>query len=231
MFQFSGFASTHLCIQCGIPVLWQVGFPIRTSLVNNGWLPPHQCFSQAPTSFIASNCQGIHRMRLVAWPYNQVVSSLKQQEGQHFINGLPRNLARLFEDLNSNSLFYDRRIIQFLHLRNYSDSILSQSSQPLKIKSVNHSSARMNNQRVNYIRNNIVNSFNQLIYLVKEHLVVKKPERKYRFTDTFFLVSLLSNRIKSVFHLKRNGGAMRDRTADLLDANQALSQLSYSPIQ
>ena len=26
-----------------------------------------------------------------------------------------------------------------------------------------------------------------------------------------------------------NGGAMRDRTADLLDANQALSQLSYSP--
>ena len=27
-----------------------------------------------------------------------------------------------------------------------------------------------------------------------------------------------------------NGGAMRDRTADLLDANQALSQLSYSPI-
>ena len=25
------------------------------------------------------------------------------------------------------------------------------------------------------------------------------------------------------------GGAMRDRTADLLDANQALSQLSYSP--
>ena len=28
---------------------------------------------------------------------------------------------------------------------------------------------------------------------------------------------------------KNNGGAMRDRTADLLDANQALSQLSYSP--
>ena len=26
-----------------------------------------------------------------------------------------------------------------------------------------------------------------------------------------------------------NGGATRDRTADLLDANQALSQLSYSP--
>ena len=30
--------------------------------------------------------------------------------------------------------------------------------------------------------------------------------------------------------IKRIGGAMRDRTADLLRAKQALSQLSYSPI-
>ena len=29
--------------------------------------------------------------------------------------------------------------------------------------------------------------------------------------------------------LLRNGGARRDRTADLLRATQALSQLSYSP--
>ncbi|CAH7256454.1 hypothetical protein VCHA56P521_410001 [Vibrio chagasii] len=28
----------------------------------------------------------------------------------------------------------------------------------------------------------------------------------------------------------KDGGAMRDRTADLLRARQALSQLSYSPI-
>ena len=31
--------------------------------------------------------------------------------------------------------------------------------------------------------------------------------------------------------IEENGGAMRDRTADLLNANQALSQLSYSPIE
>ena len=30
--------------------------------------------------------------------------------------------------------------------------------------------------------------------------------------------------------MRRNGGAERDRTADLLIANEALSQLSYSPI-
>ena len=29
----------------------------------------------------------------------------------------------------------------------------------------------------------------------------------------------------------KDGGAMRDRTADLLRARQALSQLSYSPIK
>jgi hypothetical protein len=29
---------------------------------------------------------------------------------------------------------------------------------------------------------------------------------------------------------RSNGGAMRDRTADLLRARQALSQLSYSPV-
>ena len=29
----------------------------------------------------------------------------------------------------------------------------------------------------------------------------------------------------------KDGGAMRDRTADLLRARQALSQLSYSPIR
>src|SRR5690606_25939193 len=32
-------------------------------------------------------------------------------------------------------------------------------------------------------------------------------------------------------HLEVNGGAERDRTADLVIANDALSQLSYSPIQ
>lgn len=33
-----------------------------------------------------------------------------------------------------------------------------------------------------------------------------------------------------LFKRRENGGAMRDRTADLLRAKQALSQLSYSPI-
>lgn len=37
------------------------------------------------------------------------------------------------------------------------------------------------------------------------------------------------NKILFKFSHEKNGGAKQDRTADLLDANQALSQLSYSP--
>ena len=33
-------------------------------------LPTPRSFSQATTSFIASDCQGIHRMRFFTWPYN-----------------------------------------------------------------------------------------------------------------------------------------------------------------
>ena len=40
-------------------------------------------------------------------------------------------------------------------------------------------------------------------------------------SNLFILIKVLSN----------NGGATRDRTADLLNAIQALSQLSYSPIE
>ena len=48
----------------------------------------------------------------------------------------------------------------------------------------------------------------------------KKPNLKHQI-DVLNLVFLYD---------EENGGAMQDRTADLLRARQALSQLSYSPI-
>ena len=45
------------------------GSPIRTSLDQSSFSAP-QSFSQNSTSFIASYCQGIHRLRLSSWPYN-----------------------------------------------------------------------------------------------------------------------------------------------------------------
>ena len=49
---------------------YSAGFPHSDIVGYNGWLPPYRRFSQAPTSFIASSCQGIHRVRLVTWSYN-----------------------------------------------------------------------------------------------------------------------------------------------------------------
>ena len=43
----------------------------------------------------------------------------------------------------------------------------------------------------------------------------------------FLMKTIFKNTIASAL---KDGGAMRDRTADLLAASEALSQLSYSPI-
>ena len=52
------------------------------------------------------------------------------------------------------------------------------------------------------------------------------------FKEQNFAVNLFRYTLKfsCIFRSKEDGGAMRDRTADLLRARQALSQLSYNPI-
>ena len=62
------------------------------------------------------------------------------------------------------------------------------------------------------------NKLEDILFLVSLHVIAVAVVFLLSSLTNFFLLS------------KRNGGAMRDRTADLLDANQALSQLSYSPI-
>ena len=59
MFQFPGFASTAYVFSCRYPI--GVGCPIRTS-TDQRLLAAPRGFSQRATSFIASWCQGIHRM-------------------------------------------------------------------------------------------------------------------------------------------------------------------------
>ena len=54
----------NLCIQLMIP-LKMVGFPIRIS-TDQSLLPAPRGFSQALTSFIASQCQGIHQAPFLA---------------------------------------------------------------------------------------------------------------------------------------------------------------------
>ena len=46
---------------------------------------------------------------------------------------------------------------------------------------------------------------------------------------TSSLSGMRSNRLSYTPAFRKNGGGKRDRTDDLLNANQALSQLSYTP--
>jgi hypothetical protein len=65
MFQFPAFASPGLCVQPGDTDLRQWVSPFGHRRIK-AWLPAPRRFSQVPTSFIASSCQGIHRVRLFA---------------------------------------------------------------------------------------------------------------------------------------------------------------------
>ncbi len=63
MFQFAGFASPHLWIQCR-DTAEAVGCPIRKSTDQCLLAAPHG-LSQRAASFIASQCQGIHQMPFI----------------------------------------------------------------------------------------------------------------------------------------------------------------------
>ena len=64
MFQFTGFAPSALCIQAAVTLAGRVS-PFGHLRIN-ARLPAPRSFSQAATSFIACNRQGIHHMHLFA---------------------------------------------------------------------------------------------------------------------------------------------------------------------
>jgi hypothetical protein len=64
MFQFARFALLRLCIQQRVTLAGRVS-PFRHLRIN-AYLPAPRSFSQAITSFIACNRQGIHHMHFVA---------------------------------------------------------------------------------------------------------------------------------------------------------------------
>ena len=69
MFHFPSFAShDYVFIMRYLPYGKWVS-PFRNLRIT-GYLPPPRSLSQAITSFIASDCQGIHHMHLITWLYN-----------------------------------------------------------------------------------------------------------------------------------------------------------------
>ena len=70
-----------------------------------------------------------------------------------------------------------------------------------------------------------------MIHIVKEQTVIDSHKPDIIFDDAG--LGLLTDQARlCVFKrgIRKRGGAKRDRTADLLRARQALSQLSYGPL-
>ena len=80
----------HLWIQCRITLRW--GFPIRKSADQCLLAAPHS-LSQRATSFIASQCQGIHEMPLscliISYAGTNPASRFTQAQGQALRFTLP----------------------------------------------------------------------------------------------------------------------------------------------
>ena len=88
MFQFAGFASRTYGFRSGYPQLpWRAGCPIRRSRDQRSLASPPG-FSQRATSFIASQCQGIHQMPLLRLIPRTSSRSMRQQTAAH--SGQPK---------------------------------------------------------------------------------------------------------------------------------------------
>ena len=126
MFQFPGFASYHLWIQWKDTHLCEWVSPFGNSWIR-ACLSASQDLSQITTSFIASDCQGIHRARLVTWPYNPkrsnygcvfslhtaLQSSLNQSHT--WVCSLSRSACALSEE----KIHCQIRCLRWLHKNNY----------------------------------------------------------------------------------------------------------------
>jgi hypothetical protein len=67
MFHFPGFAPARLCIHRAVRRHYAPRVSPFGHLRVIAWLAALRSFSQPPTSFIASDCLGIHRVPFVAW--------------------------------------------------------------------------------------------------------------------------------------------------------------------
>ena len=112
MFQFTGFATHDLCIQSRLTLAGRVS-PFRYLRIK-ALLPAPRSFSQAYTSFVACNRQGIHHMHLFAWPYNVKSSVFADQSNITSFYFVSR-LWPLPADLTGYGLIQSKTHLGFTH--------------------------------------------------------------------------------------------------------------------
>ena len=123
MFQFRRFPSIRYGLAYGCMRYAHTGFPIQTSADQWIFAPPRS-FSQLITSFIGSQCQGIHPALFFAWP---VTVSIAFETGSAFLKAfqLLNNYVYvwLFVQIISFDIFCSR--MSWLKYHRYFFSILS----------------------------------------------------------------------------------------------------------
>ena len=95
MFHFPALPPPALCVQAGVTS----NYARQVSPFGNPrievWLPTPRGLSQAPTSFIGSWCQGIHRVPLITWQLQMMLASTMQfskyGRSRHLDRRVPRS--------------------------------------------------------------------------------------------------------------------------------------------
>ena len=95
MFHFPALPPPALCVQAGVTS----NYARQVSPFGNPrievWLPTPRGLSQAPTSFIGSWCQGIHRVPLITWQLQMMLASTMQFSKYGRSRHLDRRVPRL----------------------------------------------------------------------------------------------------------------------------------------
>jgi hypothetical protein len=78
MFHFPALPPPALCVQAGVTSNYARQVSLFGNPRINVWLPTPRGLSQAPTSFIGSWCQGIHRAPLLTWRLQLMLASTMQ---------------------------------------------------------------------------------------------------------------------------------------------------------
>ena len=195
----------HLCIQCMI--LLRGGCPIRISTDQSLLAAPHG-FSQRATSFIASWCQGIHRMPLSC----SHTTHAQQPSTQRQKIMSPGENPRKHKPMPAQSPPYIRKY-SASHATFMSPSDRHTPNPLASDRPISQPARRVRPTRDPAAPRERTNLFT----LTKNQLIRRKPP-----------VRQFGTKLSSHF-LMMPGGGRRVRTDDPLLAKQVLSQLSYAP--
>ena len=232
IFQFPGFASPHYGFMWRYPK--GVGCPIRTS-TDQRLLAAPRGFSQRATSFIASWCQGIHRM-----PFSRSRSSSPDQSPgtstMHRNHPQPSLLTGQWSIDHHPPNTNNQATIP--HKTDHSRS--AHNSRHLNVHPARWRPPRRRSNTSGQTREQARPETHQnLIHPDKDQRLQPETPTASQFHPEFQaqnhqcrFLSLLRDTVQPTQHLNPNqdrGGGDRTRTDDPLLAKQVLSQLSYTP--